>query len=249
MDYGAYDLPSVSPAENRATMLPVLLQQIMSWEVLINSSMAYVIRIMPLFFIFPTLNFAIEKKSYFSFCQDQFKSFSKCVLYSILQHSLIAAFVSISTFIIFHAIVGLFVTPTLDYITYFGSFLPDSFYANHPLLFIIFMFSTIYFAFAFVCAFTSCGLMLWIKNPYYGIANITAIYHLSFYTGSFLDALLNLNFDLFWLGNTVVAFNTFSTTSQVFIPLIPISLIGIVLVYFGIKKYAKEARRLNIIES
>ena len=183
---------------------------------------------------------AIEKKSYFVFGRHRFKSFFKSLLSTILQHSFIAALVSISTFILFYAITGLFVTAEFDWMTMFGSFLPANFYPNHPLLFVIFMFVTIYFVLAFVFAFISCGIMLWIDNPYYGIFGIVIAYYLYFYVGEYLDFFFNLDFDLFWIGNTVTAYDTWRTTSQVFIPLIPISLFGIGLVCFGIKRHEKN---------
>lgn len=241
MDYGAPDLGGGVHAEVRAEIMPIFLEQIMNWEVLLMSSMAYVIHFIPLFFIFPTMTFAIEKKSYFVFGRHRFKSFSKSLLGAILRHSFISSLVSTSVFILFHALVAPFISPeTLDFMTMYGSFLPADFYPNHPLLFVIFMFGTIYLALAFLFAFISCGVMLWIDRAYYGIAGIVTGYFLYLHAGAHLDFFLNLDFDLFFLGQAITAFNTGRTTSQVFIPLVPLALIGIVIVYWGIKKQEKS---------
>ena len=230
--------------ENRREMLPIFLQQIMSWERLLISSMAYVVSFLPLFFIFPTMLFSSELKSYFIFGAHRFKSQSKRLMHSMIEHSFIAALVGSSAFILFFAITGLFVTTHHNWMTVFGSFFPDGFYENNTLLFFIFMFSTVYFSFGFIFAFISCGLMLFTERPYYVIFGITAAYYLYFYVGGYLDYFLSLyvghHIEFFWLGSTVTAFNTFRTTLQVFIPLIPIAIIAGVIVFFGIRKRAKN---------
>lgn len=243
LDYGAYDLPQRAASENRAEMLPIFLQQIMIWEMLVDSSMAYIIHFLPLFFIFPTIPFFYEKKSYFVFGRHRFKSLSKSLWRGIVQHSLVAAFINSATFITFYAITGIFVTRESAWMTMYGSFLPQSFYQNYPFLFVVFMFLTIYFALAFVFAFISCSVLLWVDNPFYGIFGIVIAYYIYLNVGSYLDYILNLRFDLFWLGDTVASFNTWRTTSEVFIPLIPLFLIGIVIAYFGVKK---EERNVTI---
>ena len=240
MDYSAPDLGGGVHAEVRAEIMPLYLQQVMNWENLLMSSMAYIINILPIFFIFPTLAFSQEKKSYFVFGRHRFKSFSKSLLGAMLKHSFIAAFVSFATFILFYGIVGLFVTSHLEGMTEYGRFLSDILWYDQPFLFVIFMFGTIYFALAFIFSLISCGVMLWVDNPYYTISGIVVANYLYFYIGGYLDYFLNLNFDLFWMGNSMVAFNTWRTTVQVFIPLIPLALVGIGIVYFGIKKQEKN---------
>jgi len=244
MDYSAPDLGGRDHAEVRAEMLPIFLQQIMSWEVLLISSMAYIVSFLPLFLIFPTITFSKELKSYFVFGRHRFKSYSKSLLGSVVKHSFIAAFISMSAFILFYAIIGLFVTAQQDWMTMFGSFLPAGFYSSYPLLFFIFMFLTIYFVIAFIFASISCGVMMFVENAYYAIFGITVAYYINLHVAVYLDRLLSASFgrdiEFFWLGSTVIAFNTFRTTSQVFIPLIPLSLIAIAIVYFGIKKQTRK---------
>jgi|GEM_PF-891600 len=241
MDYGAYDLPqNQTIAENRAKMLPIFLQQTMSWENALISSMSYLIHFIPLFFIFPTLTFIQEQKCLFVFGRNRFLSFSRSMWWSIIQHSLIAAFITSMTLIIFHGIIGLFLTSFRETMTYSMSFIPYNFFGRNPFLFFAILFSTIYFVFGFTMAFLFCGVMLWIKNPYYGISGFLIGYYLYFYIGDLFDTILNLNFRLFWLGDMVTAFNTFSSTSEVLIPLIPLISIAIGLTYFGIKRQAQN---------
>jgi len=244
MDYSAPDLGGRDHAEARGEMLPIFLQQIMSSETLINSSMTYVVLFLPLFYIFPTVTFSSELKSCFVFGVHRFKSSSKSLLLAIAQHSLIAALVSTATFILFYAIIGLFVTAHFDWMTMFGQFFHGDLYENNPLLFFIFMFCTIYFSFGFLFAFISCGLMLFIERPYFVIFGIAVAYYVYFYVGSYLDYFLSLllghHIELFWLGNTVTAFNTYQTTLQVFIPLIPIAIFAGILVFLGVQKRIKN---------
>jgi len=240
MDYGHYTLGGGDPAQIRAENMPIFLQGAMSWELLLMSAMAYIINFLPLFFILPTVVFAKEKNSYFVFGRHRFKSFSRSLFGAICQHALIAAVISFCTFVLFYGIVGLFVTPELDGMTEFARRLSDILWVDHPFLFVIFTFGTVYFALAFIFAFISCGVMLWVDNPYYAISGIVVANYLYFYVGGYLDYFLNLNFNLFWMGNTVVAFNTWRTTTQVFIPFIPITIVGIVIVYLGIKRQEKN---------
>jgi hypothetical protein len=245
MDYSAPDLGGRDHAQARAEILPIYLQQIMVWENLLISSMMYIIHVLPLFYILPTMTFSSELKSYFVLGAHRFKSYKKSLVAAILKHSFIAALVCSLTFILFFAINGLFVTTQHDWMTTVGSFLPDGFYEDHTLLFFAFLFGTVYFLFGFLFALISCGIMLYIERPYFIIIGITVAYYLYLFVGGYFDYFLSMIFgyqvEIFWIGSTVTAFNTFRSISQVLIPLIPVGVITGVIIYFGIKRYAKKA--------
>jgi len=231
MDYSFSDDGTPLTEAQQIDAKSTYLSQILSWEMLVDSSMFYLINFIAIFFALPTLNFFQEKKSYFILGRHRFRSLTKSIVSSILSYSLISGLCTVFTFLLFYSIGGLFVTNDLDYLGEFASIFPDNFYAENPYLFFVFMVCTIYFALAFVFGMLSCGLMLWVDNQYYVLVGVLVFYFVYGVIGVWIGS------DWTALFGSIVAFNTYRSTGTVFLPLIPILSLALLLVIFGIRKY------------
>lgn len=227
MDYNAPDIAGNIPSVLRKAYI----SQIMNWETVVSGSMFYLINFLALFFALPTLNFLKEKKSYFVFGRHRFKSLPKSMLTAIFTYSLVAGLATIITFLLFYALLGIFVTNQLINIGNFASIFPSNFYALHPFLFFVFMVCTIYFALAFVFGLLCSGLMLWLNNEYYVLVIVLAFYYLYGYVGGYF------NNKWFTILKSVTAFNTLNSTGETFLPLLPILGLALVLISLGVRRH------------
>lgn len=229
MDYNAPDLVGTKE-EIRQNFL----KQISTWEILVDSSMFYLINFIPALFILPTLGLFAEKNSLYMLGRHRYPSFKKAIYKDVLQYVLLAALTVVVSFLIFYSIGGLFVYRSIDDIGGFASILPENFYMNHPYLFFVFMVCTIYFSLAIVFSLLACALILLTDREYKVILLVLLIYFLygklGVYTGSSW-------FDIF---TSFTAFNTLYTTIETFFPLVALFIISLVLLVLGVNKTVKN---------
>lgn len=226
MDYDAPDLKGVSPLEVKQS----LLQDILTWERYIDASMRYVVNFLPIFAILPTIPFLKEVRSYFILGANRFINYRKELMKAIAFYSIRGGIGISIAFVIYFSIGNLFVIPSIDDIGGFASIFPKDFYSQHPYLFFVFMALTIYFVIGFVFAFMACGLILFTEKELFILVIPLAGYFISNYLGYAFNLLP------FKISESICAFNTLYSTSEIFIPVIPLLIIDVILLYFGIRK-------------
>lgn len=229
MDYDAPDLIGTKQ-EIRHNFL----QQISTWETLVDSSMFYLINFIPVLFILPTMGLFAEKRSFYVLGRHRYPSFKKAVYKDVVQYVLLSVITVVVSFLGFYSISGLFVYRSIDDIGGFSSILPENFYIDHPYLFFVFMVCTIYVGLAIVFSLLSCALILLVDREYKVILLILLIYFLYGKLGVYTESVW---FDIF---TSFTAFNTTYSTFETFIPLIVLFMISVLLLILGVKKTTKN---------
>ena len=161
MDYNAPDLVGTKE-EIRHNFL----EQISTWETLVDSSMFYLINFIPILFILPTLGLFVEKRSLYVFGRHRYPSVKKAIYKDVVQYVLLSTMTVVVSFLVFYSIGGLFVYPSIEDIGGFASVFPEDFYINHPYLFFVFMVCTIYLSLAIVFSLLTCALVLLTDREY-----------------------------------------------------------------------------------
>lgn len=228
MDYNAPDLVGT-----KREIMGNFIEQISTWENLVDSSMFYLINFIPALFILPTLGLFSEKRSLYVLGRHRYPSFKKSIYKDVLQYVLLSTATVIVSFLIFYSIGGIFVYRSIDDIGGFSSILPDTFYMEHPYLFFVFMVFTIYLSLAFVFSLLSCALILLTDREYKVILLVLAIYFLYGKIGIYTESAW---FDIF---ASFTAFNTLYSTIETFIPLINLFIISLILLVIGVNKTIK----------
>ena len=229
MDYNAPDLASFTKNEIQSIML----EGILSWEMYIDAAMRYIVYVFPIFAIIPTIPFLKEIKSYFVFGAARFQNYNQKIIRSLLIYILEGGLCISLAFVIYFTIGKFFMVPTIHDISGFASIFPEGFYSEYPYLFFVFMSLTIYFSIGCVFAGLSCAIALFTKKEFYIILIPISLYILEFY----LSGILNLH--LLQVPTSVIAFNTSYSTLETFIPLIPLMILDILLVFIGLKRRKK----------
>lgn len=229
MDYSAPDLVGT-----KGEIMGNFLEQISTWETLVDSSMFYLINFIPVLFILPTLGLFAEKRSLYVIGRHRYPSFKKSIYRDVLQYVLLSTATVVVSFLIFYSVGGIFVYPSIDNIGGFASILPDNFYLNHPYLFYVFMVFTIYLSLAFVFSILACSLVLLTDREYKVILLVLLIYLLYGKLGVYTESAW---FDIF---ASFTAFNTLYTTIETFMPLVILLILSLILLVIGVNKTIKS---------
>lgn len=229
MDYNAPDLVGTKEEVRKNFLI-----QISTWEVLVDSSMYYLINFIPVLFILPTLGFFAYKKSVYINGRNRYKSLKKAIYKDVFTYVIISSICVVLSFVIFYSVGGVFVYRSIDDIGNFASVLPENFYMNHPYLFFVFMVCTIYLSLAIVFSLLSCALILLTDREYKVIILVLIIFFLYGKIGAYTGSVW---FDIF---SSFVAFNTLYTTGETFIPLIILFCFSVFLLILGVNKTNKN---------
>lgn len=227
MDYGAEDLEGTVKEIRHALLFNT---NIFTWEMYIDSAMWYLVNFLPLFAVIPVIPFLKEKKSYFVYGSNRFKSYIKTQIFTILKYGLVSGLCISVAFSLFFTIGLAYMVPSISYIGEYTSIFPENFYGEHPYLFFMFMTWSIYFAFAFVFGLMASGVSLWTEKSYYVLLFPMVYYLASNYLSALFLGLLPIH-----LSACVIAFNTNYSTFKTFVPLVLPAVISVVMIATGIR--------------
>lgn len=227
MDYNAPDLVGIADAKS------ILLKSVLTWERFIDASMRYVVNIFPLFAVLPVIPFCFERKIYFIFGAARFHNYGRELYCAILKYSIWGGICISVGFSIYFSAASLFMVPSVNDIGGFSSIFPTDFYSNHPYLFFLFLSVSIYFAVGVVFSGMACAIALYTDKEFYMLTLPILVYIGDSYLGYTIDFLP------FKISESVCAFNTLYTTGQIFIPLLPLAIIDILLIVFGVRNRRK----------
>lgn len=230
LDYNAPDLVPGYKDE----IQQVYLYQISTWERLVDSSMYYLINLMPIAIVLPTMAFFEEKRMLLLFAKQRVSSITKELFKASVVYALLSALYTALAFTTFYSIGGLFVRRGLEDIGGFASIFPPNFYQEHPYLFFLFMVWSIYFLSSLCLSLLSCGLILILDKKYQVLLVILVIA----FTTTFLKNITTLKiFDVYAM---FLAFNTLDETLEMFLPLL--LLIGLIIpvFWFGLNRVKKN---------
>lgn len=205
----------------------------LTWESFISASMYHLVLIFVLFPTFMTLPFLKEKNSYFILGRNRFTSLTKAYYTSIIKYACIAAIVMVSVFVVYITLGGLFLTNALDDIGGVTAIFPDGFYNKYPYFVFLFIVVVIYGAVAFVFSLLASGIMLWINKGYIVVFIMMILYQ------SYVELGVKTGNKYFEIVEMVVAYNTVTPTLQLFYPLLPIIVLAMILIIFGVKRNVK----------
>lgn len=230
LDYNAPDLGGLKSITEISELRFEYLDQILTWERMIDSSMYYMSFFFPIFALLPTIGFLKERESYLNLGAAKFLSYKRETWKTCFKYGFIGgAGISLTMGVYFTAFTY-FLSPALDDIGGFDNIFSEGFYHNHPYVFFMFMAFSIYFAFGFVFALMGCGVALWTDKSY-----LVLLLPLIFYTVENYISATTQFFPVF-ISLCVTAFNTTYSTFEVFIPLIPILIFDLILIGFGIRR-------------
>ena len=227
MDYSA---PDLTKALTKSEIRFLLLDQILVWETLVSSSISYVICFFPLFGVLPVVSFWKERTTIMNMACHREKSLKKTYYKMICQYTLIGGMtVSLSMFAYF-TIFAYFMYPSIQDIGGYMDIFPDDFYMNHPYIFFVFMAFSIYFFISLSYALIGTGVALFTDKEYMVLVVPLLIYYaqqiITMFTGSIWTNICE----------AVTSYNTLYTTGQVFIPVIPVFIGGILLNIMGVHR-------------
>lgn len=227
MDYSA---PDLTKELTKDEIRFLLFDQILVWETLVSSSISYIVYFFPLFALIPIVGFLKERKSIMNMATHREKSLTCTYFKMIYQYALIGGLTVSITMFIYFTVFDYFMYPSIQDIGGYMDIFPDDFYMNHPYLFFVFMAFSIYLFISVSYALVGTGVALFTDKEYMVLIIPLFLY----YTEHFISVVTKtMQTNIF---EAVLSYNTLYSTGQVFIPVIPVFMVGVFLNVLGVKR-------------